>query len=708
MQRQEKMISKIRYLIPLLTLFYTLSYSSVSEYEEIHNEIEAEFIKEMKGEIKKAISSKSKRVKEAYRAISYQPVWIDSDYLTQYSELLYNELKEDFDKGLDKKLVVLYEKLQPSKNKKFESSSIEDKVNLEIGIMELYLSHIDDILKGKNSKYNAITLLQYALKEHSLISAINEISKERISYRSQKLDANDTDYSALNNSASVAIKLTDGDEKVRLNAMYKLLNFKPIWINKSGLSKYSKEFFQQIENDPTLSHDSSTYSEYKDLGKLDGITDHNEIIKYELKIAKLYQKYMSHLLYGNIDWQRFQRDLKRHHPNGAWVVHNILSSPESLLIESIKSRTLKHAFKKAKPLFPLYDRMLEALNKYQSIVNAGGWERLPEFANLKPNMRSPIIPKLVERLKREGDYTSTASTEDPTLYDQPLLDAVVRFQKRHGLVAEGYIGKMTREALDESAEHKLSRIKLNLDRLKWVKREDEKYHIYVNIPAFEMYLFDGQEIIESMEVIVGRKGHETPIFYGKVRTIVLNPYWRIPSSIIRHELIPKLQKNPNYTNSKNIEIHTGYSEYSPLVDPHSINWNKYGKRIPAYKFMQSPGSFNALGKVKYLFPNRYSVYMHDTNERYLFDKYQRALSHGCIRLHKPFELLESFSTIDRRVDYQKSKMILEENTKTPLRLSNSIPIDTLYLTSWADKDGMVEFRNDIYGYDEMQLSTLKR
>jgi len=699
------MTTRFKYLVLWITLLSTLLYSSVADYREIYEDGEVEFVEKMKGGIKKALSSKSKRLQKAYKAISYQPVWIDSDYLTQYSELLYNELKEDFDKGLDSELVAMYEKLQPDKNHKFESSSIKDKVDLEIGIMDLYLKHIDDILKDKNSKYNAITLLQYALKEHSLISAINAISKERISYRSQKLDANDT---TLDNSASIAIKLTDGDEKERLNAMYKLLNFKPIWISKSGLSKYSHELFHQIESDPTLSKDSAIYEKYKKLKKIDEISDHNEIIQYELKIAKLYQAYMSHLLYGDIDWKSFQRDMKRHHPNGAWVVHNILSSPESLLVESIKNKTLKYAFKEAKPLFPLYDRMLVALDRYQSMVDSGGWEKLPNFADLRYNMRSSIVPKLVERFKREGDYTSTALRKDPTLYDQPLLDAVVRFQKRHGLVAQGYIGKMTKKALDESAEHKLLRIKLNLDRIKWVKREDERYHIYVNIPAFEMYLFDGQKIIESMEVIVGRKNHETPIFYGKIRTIVLNPYWRIPSSIIRHDLIPKLQKNPNYTNSKRIEIHTGYSEHSPLVDPHSVNWHKYGKRIPPYKFMQEPGSFNALGKVKYLFPNRYSVYMHDTNERYLFNKQKRALSHGCIRLHKPFDLLESFSMIDDGINYKKSKMILEKNKKTPLRLLNSIPIDTLYLTSWVDSDGMIEFRNDIYGYDEMQLSTLKR
>jgi len=694
------MSGNIKYWILFFVITTNMLYSSVSDYQEIYQDEQREFVVEMKKEIKKRISSQPKKVKKIYKSIGYQPVWIDKDYLTQYSEILYNELKDDFTNGLHQDLVEEYNRLQPSNNSGFESSSLKDKVALEFGIMNLYLNHVDHILKDRDSHYNAITLLQYALKEHTLISAINKISNERISYSVDHFDFNGT----VQNSASIAIKLTDGDAKERLNAMYRLLNFKPIWIDKSGLSNYTKELFASISADITMDYDSDTYKSYQKLKSLKNITDDKEIIKYELKIAKLYQQYMSHLLYGDIDWHQFNRKLKKDYPNGVWVVHNILSSPESLLIESLPHNSLNYAFKKAKPLFPLYDRMLKSLKKYQDIVDSGGWEILPEFRDLKPNSRSPMVLKLVERLKIEGDYSSTKQREDAELYDEPLKEAIVRFQKRHGLASEGYIGKMTRDALNESAEHKVSRIKLNLDRIKWVKRGDDRYHIYVNIPAYRLYLFDDQEIIQTMSVIVGRRGHETPIFYGRVRTIVLNPYWRIPRSIIKHDLIPKLQKNPSYTDSKKIEIHTGYSEHSPLIDPHSVNWHKYGKRIPPYKFMQEPGTFNALGKVKYLFPNKYSVYMHDTNERYLFSKDKRALSHGCIRLHKPFELLETFSTIDNSVNYEKSKKILEENTKTPMRLSNSLPIDTIYLTSWADNDGVVEFRNDIYGYDEMQLS----
>jgi murein L,D-transpeptidase YcbB/YkuD len=351
--------------------------------------------------------------------------------------------------------------------------------------------------------------------------------------------------------------------------------------------------------------------------------------------------------------------------------------------------------------------MLNALKKYKQIAANGGWEKLPDFKNLKPGMHSSVVPSLRKRLAIEGDYVCDKN-ETSNKYSGCLVEAVKKFQARHGLEAAGFIGKMTKKALNVTAKEKVAKLKLNLDRIKWIKRDNDKYHIYVNIPSFSMHMYDGKDLIRSMRVITGRKGHETPIFYGRVRTIVLNPYWRIPPSIIRHETLPKLKKDPGYTNKKHIEIHTGYSEHSPKVDPYSVNWHKYGKKLPPYRFMQSPGEKNALGKVKYLFPNKYSVYMHDTNQRYLFVKDYRALSHGCVRLHKPFELLETFAEIEPKIDEQRAKTILEENKKTPYRLSKSIPVDIVYLTVLVEKDGTVMFFDDVYGYDKLQSNMSKQ
>jgi len=693
----------------ILTLFFSFISLSASaiEYKNMYIQENKEFNANMQNEIKKLLPNTSQEVQELYRQIDYLPIWIDKDYLTHYSELLINELKDDFKKGLYPKLKERYKKLLPNEDNIFTSNSLKDRAEIEVSIMQLYVTHINDILKNKNSKHTPLSLLQNALKEESLIYALNAISDYRIEDRMAKLDDN---ISLVRESEKITRDKIDllhsKDSKKRLKAMYEMLYFKPIWVTKVGFSSFTKELFKQIEYDITFSKDSSAYKNYLTLKSTKVPNDKRKIVALELKIMKLYQSYMSHLLYGSIDWGKFQNKL-RHTKNADWVVHNVLHSCESLLIEAIAHQSLAYAFKEATPSFPMYKKLVIGLKKYQDIVNAGGWQLLPKFRDLKPNMSDEIIPNLRERLQIEGDYKPCQGVHESDIYDNCLLDAVKQFQLRHGLEPKGYIGKLTRKALNESAKEKVARIKLNLDRMKWVKRSNDRYQVWVNIPAYTMYVFDKDKLIDKMRVIVGRKGHNTPIFYNRIRTIVLNPYWRIPASIIRHEMIPKLQENSNYTDIKHIEIHKGYSEHSPMVNPHSIDWHKYGKKLPPYKFMQSPGVNNALGKIKYLFPNKYSVYMHDTNQPYLFSKDLRALSHGCVRLHKPVNLLELFSTIDNKIDLKKAKRTLEENRKTPLRLSHSVPIDIIYLTTWIDHNGQVEFRDDIYGYDKMQLNMKK-
>jgi len=677
-------------------------------YKEIAQQEQADFNKAMSAEIKKELKHASKYVNYLYKVIDYQPIWVDKDYLSYHTEMLLSELKSEFKKGLHKELVAQYKALLPEENNAFASESIKDKAKVEIGIMKLYAKSIDAILKGKKSKYDAVTLLKKAAEENSIMSAINELADERVInamfYRDLNLtvaEATQAKYRAL------AARLIGKDKHDRLKAMYALLNFQPIWITEEGLTEYTKSLFSHIESDITLEQNSTIYRKYEALKNAEIPREKEAIRDRELQIAKLYQDFMAHKLYGDIDWKKFQHIIHTTMKHGVWTVHPILETPEGLLIESLTHKSLDYAFKKAKPSFGHYERMLDALKKYKDIVAQGGWKPLPDFKNLKPGKSASIVPALRERLAIEGDYVCDKN-EKGNRYKGCLVDAVKRFQARHGMEAAGYVGKMTRKALNVSAEEKVAKLKLNLDRIKWFKRDHDKYHIYVNIPSFSMYMYDDKEMIRSMRVIVGRKGHETPVFYGRVRTIVLNPYWRIPASIIRHETVPKLKKDPGYTNKKNIEIHTGYSEHSPRVNPYKVNWHKYGRKLPPYKFMQSPGEKNALGKVKYLFPNKYSVYMHDTNQRYLFVKDYRALSHGCVRLGKPFELLETFAEIEPKIDAERSRQILEENKKTPYRLSRSIPVDIVYLTALVDEDGTVMFYDDVYGYDKIQLETVRQ
>ncbi|MBT8343903.1 MAG: L,D-transpeptidase family protein, partial [Sulfurovum sp.] len=311
-------------------------------------------------------------------------------------------------------------------------------------------------------------------------------------------------------------------------------------------------------------------------------------------------------------------------------------------------------------------------------------------------------------LRITGDY-GTCSSKGENLYDACLKEAIVHFQKRHGLEDEGIIGKKTMAALNVPIEKRIEQIRLNLDRIKWLHERNNKRHIMINIPAFTLFFEEDKALRLQMRVITGKRKNPTPVFSNTVQTIVLNPHWNVPKSIIQKELIPQILKNSNAMAEDNIEIYTGWGKDARKVSASSVNWGqyRYSKTVP-YRFAQTPGYHNALGKVKFLFPNRFSVYMHDTPAKSLFKRNVRAFSHGCIRLSQPIELLETFSTFNDTVDFEKAQERLQGTNKSFLTLTTKVPVDVIYLTAYVDYDGVLQFRNDIYGYDNMQLQSYRK
>jgi murein L,D-transpeptidase YcbB/YkuD len=608
-------------IILLLTLLCTASLQAgVKEYQEIYQQDNSLFREAMRVQIKNDVKNHSKEIQDLYAKIGYQPIWINKDQITHDAEVLLDEIKLDKNRGLFSTLDKTYETLLKEEVLFDPSQTMKEKVALEFKFTQLYTKYIDTIIEGQKCDYTAGTLIAYSLEKGSLVDGLNAIVEERVTYVTPDLKS----------QGRIVKESQELDEEIKtkcqtsyktLDEMYKLLGHQPVWVSRAGLSVYATELFTEIKEDITLDKNGTIYKEYQRFFAFPLPKNNKKIVDYELAISKLYKRYMGHLLYGEINWKKFQRDLKRHHRNAAWVTHDVVASPESLLVTAINAGTLVTAFEKAKPQFQWFETLLIALKKYQKIAADGGWKRLPAFKTIKPEeSNNSMLPDIRERLSLEGDYNDCPEVVDSTNYDACLLDAVKSFQKRHGLAAEGYIGKLTQKALSRSAEEKAAQIKLNINRMKWLKRDSERYRIFVNIPAFIMYVFDNHKQIQSMKVIVGKRRHETPVFYNRVRSIVLNPYWRIPRSIIRHEMIPKLKKNRHYLINNRIELHTGYSEHSPSVNSLKVNWHKYGRNLPPYKFMQSPGVKNALGKIKYLFPNKFAVYMHDTNAKSLFKK----------------------------------------------------------------------------------------
>lgn len=708
MDAREESMRFLKILTIVLVIFVQSIDADVDEYKKLYLEENRAFFDAASSVIKKELASpKNADLTEIYKANDFRPIWFDREGLTPNTYRFIDLLEEDRELGDRPRIKATYERLMAQyRTGNMRAQPLEVKVEKEFEVTHLYLDYVGSVLAEKKSKYTPQSLLIYSLQMGSLVFGFNAIVNERLAQRPMKLERKGVlvpDGAGL--ESTLTRKLASEDGNAWLSKIYGMLENRPVWVGRTGYAKRTRELLGIIQHDASLDPAGAIAKEAAALNDMAKPANDDAAMARELRVMRLYRTYADRHLFGSIDWEKFSKALKRVHPEGVWIPHKILSSPSTFLITAVENDTLKKMFNYSKPPFPMYDRMVAALQHYRRIQSHGGWKNIPATKTLRPGDSSVAVPKLRERLAVEGDYNASATVSAPEKYDDTLVDAVKRFQKRHGLADDGIVGAKTWQAINMPVEEKIARMKLNLDRIKWFKRGKERYHILINIPSFTLYLFDGPEWIERMPVVVGKVKHETPVFYNRVKRITLNPYWRIPASIIRKEMVPKLIADPDYTRKKRIEIHTGPSVESPEVDPRSVDWKQYRGKTPPYYFVQMPGSHNALGKIKYLFPNEYAVYMHDTPAKALFKRSYRAYSHGCIRLSRPVDLLEKFSEMGTGIDFEEAKKLLNENVHKRLYPKLHVPIDTVYLTVWVTQDGTVEFRDDLYGYDALQLAS---
>jgi L,D-transpeptidase YcbB len=335
------------------------------------------------------------------------------------------------------------------------------------------------------------------------------------------------------------------------------------------------------------------------------------------------------------------------------------------------------------PLHPQYFRLKEHLKLYNGLV-AHAWDSLTLDGRrkLEPGQQAALVPLLRQRLSLLGDLTSTSETDStpPSLeYDSLLVKAVMRFQERHGLLQDGVIGKGVLAALNVSPQARLRTLLVNMERLRWMPEETEPDLLLVNIPEFKLHVYENGEEVLSMEVVVGTEATRTVIFSDTMTYLVFSPTWTIPESITRNEILPAMEKDPNYLQKKNMEI-IGGSKSRPVV-------------------RQKPGTGNALGRVKFMFPNSYSIYLHDTPAKSLFAREQRAFSHGCIRVSKPVELAAYLLRNDTSWTPARIKEAMDRKSELNVGLKEPRPVMIGYFTAWVDREGLLHFRPDIYGHD---------
>ncbi len=353
---------------------------------------------------------------------------------------------------------------------------------------------------------------------------------------------------------------------------------------------------------------------------------------------------------------------------------------------------------------PEYLRLRQALADFRALAAKGGWSRVAEGPTLKPGMTDPRVLDLRRRLIESGDLSPELAAGET--YDPAVETAVKRFQDRHGLEPDGATGRATIAALNVTLEQRIDQMLLNMERRRWMTRDPGETYVFVNMADFELKVVDGPKTVFDTRVVVGTPFQRTPVFSAMMTYVVLNPEWNIPPSIASNEMLPKIRKDPGYLAKNNIVVMSDWSGSARQVDPYSVDWSQVTPHGMRYKLVQTAGPHNALGRIKFMFPNPLNIYLHDTPARELFKKAVRSFSHGCIRVQHPVEL---GSMLLERHGWTKEK--LEEAIATGKRrivtLSQPIPVHLTYITAWVNKDRSIHFRDDIYGRDKRLAEVLR-
>jgi murein L,D-transpeptidase YcbB/YkuD len=354
---------------------------------------------------------------------------------------------------------------------------------------------------------------------------------------------------------------------------------------------------------------------------------------------------------------------------------------------------------------PAGERYAGLMRRYAELRRGADWgPEVPEGAALRRGDRDPRTPLLRARLEAMGDLRAAATPPaDPTLFDAQLAAGLRAFQRRHGLDDDGVLGPRTRDALNASPRERARQLAVNLERHRWMNFDRGARHILVNQPDYRVTLYDGDRVLFSERVVVGTEEHETPEFSDVMEHLVFNPSWNVPRSIATEELLPQLVADPGMLARRNMQLVGA----SAPADPAGHDFSQYTAATFPYRIRQRPDPNNALGRVKFMFPNDYAIYLHDTPAKELFDRNRRAFSHGCVRVRDPMRLAALLLGEQMSDPEGFIERVLAPGSERYVNLERPLPVHLIYRTAWTDDRGRTQFREDVYGRDDEVAQALR-
>ena len=500
--------------------------------------------------------------------------------------------------------------------------------------------------------------------------------------------------------SSQGVVSIDGKElysQMELPRFYTNRDFELAWTNKRN----KNDLIESLESAYDEGLDPKDYhlekimklAEKSKKGKL----NHDEMTDMDLLMTDALILYASHLLEGKLE----QSDLRK-----KWDVERNQgpSNPDSLLTATLHNQKVKVALEDLKPSSYMYKLMKLHLKRLREEADNGGWPQVSEGETLKPGDTAARIIEVRSYLMAVGDLKGKAK-DNEEVFDEALEEAVKKFQWRHKLTNDGVIGKGTIEQMRVPIEDRIDALVLNLERIRWIFQQPDDDFLLVNIAGFHVKRITNRQEAFDSRVIVGKYHKETPVFKGVMTYIVMNPTWTLPYSIATHETLPRLKKDPGYLAAKHMEV---MDRNGKVLNSATIDWSQYSAGNFPFIIRQKAGPWNALGEVKFIFPNKYSVYLHDTPSRGLFNRQDRAFSHGCIRTEDKWGLLMSLMDDPEVWNMDKINEILKSGKTTNINLPKPINIYLIYMTAAVDHENNLIFMKDIYKRDKAVLNAMNK
>jgi len=480
---------------------------------------------------------------------------------------------------------------------------------------------------------------------------------------------------------------------------YEQRGFAPAWCGDNGIFPQAEALVSEISGSldeglrPGDYHQYNIRSLLREIEYIQALGETvgpDKWVDLELLLTDAFMMYGSHLLAGRVNPETIHAD---------WIVFTPTVDLISILQTALNENQIKKALKDLRPNHPGYTRLKRYLLQYRDMAKNGKWSPILSITSMRKGDMGLTVQHLRERLIIFGDL-SVSSNDQINLFDETVELAVLRYQKRHGLKTDGIVGPKTLKMLNMPIRQRIRQIEINLERWRWIPRNLGSRYILANIADFKLHVTEILQRILDMRVVVGRPYRRTPVFSSKMTFMVINPYWNIPTSIAVKDILPKIRNTTTYLAQEGIKVFKDWSNGAPELDPETIDWNKMARRNFTYKLRQEPGPENALGRVKFMFPNKFAVYLHDTPKQSLFKEPIRDFSSGCIRTEKPIDLALYLLQDDPEWTREKFLETIKTGKRKVVRLKRPIPVHLLYWTAWVDENGMLHFRNDIYDRDK--------